>query len=167
MENYCEYLIKKKFSSSDLTKAGVIILALMFICVSVSLWLGVASALVILAFGGYGAWFLISGLKKEFEYVLTNDHLDVDEITAQRSRKRLCKFDIDTLEIIAAVNNADKNSEMKRTFAKTFDARSEKNAENAYFAVFSDEEGLKLLLFEPNEKILDGLRMYSRSKIFK
>lgn len=167
MESYVEYMIKKKFSAADVAKAAIIIFALLYICTSVGHWLGYASAFVLLIFGGYGAWYLISGLKHEFEYVLTNDTLDVDVVVAQRSRKRLCSFSIVAMEICAGVNNADKNSEMNRSFVKTIDARSCANAENAYFVVFSDEEGLKLLLFEPNERLLNEMSLYSRSKIFR
>lgn len=167
MENYVEYLIKKKFSSSDMFKAAAVIFALLFICVSVGFWLGFASSLVLLIFGGYGAWYVIGGLKHEFEYILTNDHVDVDVIIAQRSRKRICSFSAENMEICASVNNADKKGELNRAFAKKIDARSSSDAENAYFVIFSDEEGLKLLLFEPNEAMLNAMMLYSRSKIFK
>ncbi len=167
MENYTEYLVKKKFSGSDTAKTALVIFTLLFICVSVGLWLGFASAIVLLIFGGYGAWYVISGLKREYEYVLTNDHLDVDIIVAQRSRRRMCGFDMDEMEICAKVNDADKNGEMSRGFVKTYEAVSAPGSENSYFVIFGNEKGLNLLTFEPDEKILDGMSMYTRSKIFR
>ena len=165
MENYTEYLVKKKFDGSDMAKYCLIVAAMFVICGGVTLFLGVASGLVLLVLGGYGAWWLASGLRKEFEYVLTNDHLDVDMIMGRRSRRRLCSFDMEAMEICARVNDPDKNSEMKRGFAKTIQAASAPNAENARFVVFSGEGGNNLLVFEPNDRIIEGMSLYAKSKI--
>ena len=167
MENYIEYMVKKKFDGGDMAKSCLILAALLVICGGVALFLGPASGLVVLIFLGYGAWWLISGLRKEYEYVLTNDHLDVDMIMARRSRRRLCSFDMEAMELCARTGDPDKNSEMKRSFAKVHQAASAPNAANAYFVVFSGEGGNNMLVFEPNDRIIEGMSIYSRSKIFK
>lgn len=167
MENFVEFLVKKKRTGSDTAKMLFIILALLFIVCTVSMWIGLASGLVILAFGGYGAWFLVSGLKREYEYSLTNDHLDVDEIVAQRSRRRLCGFDMEAMELCARVSDPDKKGELNRKFAGHYEAASAPDAGNAWFAVFSGDNGVNLLIFEPNEKLIEAMSMYARSKIFK
>ncbi|MGN1098077.1 MAG: DUF6106 family protein [Clostridia bacterium] len=167
MENYTEYLVKKNFTKGDFAKYSLIVIALLAICGGVSMFIGFASGFVVLIFGGYGAFYLATGLRREFEYVLTNDHLDVDVIVAGRSRKRLCGFDMEEMEICARVNDPDKNGEMKRSFAKTIEAASAPDAENAYFVIFPGEGGNTLLIFEPNDKILDGMSLYTRSKIFR
>ena len=167
MENYTEYLVKKKFDGGDMAKLCLIAAALLVICGGVTLFLGVASGLVVLIFGGYGAWLLASGLRKEFEYVLTNDHLDVDMIMARRSRKRLCSFDLEAMELCARISDPDRKGEMKRSFAKTIQAASSSDAENARFVVFAGEGGNNLLVFEPNDKIIEGMSIYARSRIFK
>lgn len=167
MEGYLEFLVKKKFDSKDLTKYILIVAALFVIVGAVTLFLGWPSGLVVLAFGGYGSWWLASGLKKEFEYVLTNDHLDVDMITAGRSRKRVSSFDLETMEICARTDDPDRKGEMERQFSKVIQAASSPTAENARFAVYSGEDGLELLVFEPNEKIVDAMALQARSKVFK
>lgn len=166
MENYAEYLIKKKVSPADVAAMAAIVLALLFIAGSVGLWLGLASGLVVLAFGSYAAWLAATSRLKEYEYVVTNDHLDVDVITAGRRRRRLCGFDFGSMELCASVNDREKNSAMKRDFAKRYSAVSDTKAENARFAVFSGEEGLCLLVFEPDEKILDMMKTYVKSRVF-
>lgn len=167
MENYTEFLVKKKFTKGDCAKAGLIVLALLLIVCSISFWLGYASGFVVLVFGGYGAFYLITGIRREFEYVLTNDHLDVDEIIAQRRRRRLCEFDIERMELCARVTNPDKKGEMNRQFVKTIEAASKPGTENAYFAVFDSDTGVNLLIFEPNDKIIDAMSLYAKSKVFK
>ncbi len=167
MENYTEYLVKKKFDRSDMLKYCLIILALFVICGGAGLWLGFASALVLLVLGGYGAWWLASGIKREFEYILTNDHLDVDVIIGGRNRRRLCGFDMEAMELCARVDDPDKKGEMKRSFAKVIQAASAPDASGAMFAVFAGEGGSCMLVFEPNDKILDGMSVYVRSRIFR
>ncbi|MCH5186935.1 MAG: hypothetical protein J1F63_00930 [Oscillospiraceae bacterium] len=166
MENYVDFLVKKKITGGDAAKMAVVAIALVFIVASVGLWLGLASAFVVLVFGGYVAWLAITSITREYEYVVINDHMDVDEIIAGRHRRRLCGFDFGSMEICASVHDNDKNAEMKRKFTKRYDAASDPNAENARFAVFSGEEGIGLLVFEPNEKILDAMKMYVKSKVF-
>ena len=167
MENYTEYLVKKKFDGGDMAKYCLVVAALFVISGGAALFLGFASGLVLLILGGYGAWWLASRLRKEFEYVLTNDHLDVDVIMGRRSRRRLCSFEMDAMELCARVNDPDRKGEMKRSFAKVIQAASAPDAENARFVVFSGEGGNNLLVFEPNDKIVDGMSIYARSRIFR
>ena len=168
MESYIEYLVKKQFSTSDKVKCLIIFLVLFAICGVVSLSpLGWPSGLVVLVFGGYGAYYLASSLRKEFEYILTNDHLDVDMITAGRSRKRLCSFDIEAVELCARTSDPDRKREMNRSFTKVIQAASAPDAKNARFIIFSGEQGLNMLVFEPDDRIIDGMSVYARSKFFK
>ena len=166
MENYAEFLVKKRMSAGDIAKIALVAFALIFIVLSVSLWLGKASGFVVLIFGGYVAYLLITGIRREYEYIVTSDHLNVDEVIAQRHRRRICGFDFSAMELCASVHDPNKNGEMKRHFAKTINAASAPGAKNARFAVFSGEDGLCLLIFEPNDKILDSMRIYVKSKVF-
>ncbi len=167
MDNYFEYLIKRKFSPVNLLKSLLIVAALIGGCIVIGVWLRPAFAIVLLGFGGYGAFYLISGMSKEFEYIVTNDHLDVDVIVAGRSRKRLCSFDMGDVELCARVSDRDRAGEMRRQFEKTYQCASSKNAENGWFVIFNGEEGSSLLVFEPDERIINAMSVYARSKIFK
>ena len=168
MEGYVEYLVKKKFSTSDKIKAVSIYFVLAAICGFIGMSpLGWPSALVVLVFGIYVAHRLSTGLSKEFEYILTNDHLDVDMITAGRSRKRLCSFDIEAVELCARISNPDRKGEMNRSFTKVIQAASAPDSKDAYFVIFSGEQGINMLVFEPDDRIIDGMSLYARSKIFK
>lgn len=167
MENYFEYMVKKKFGTADIVKYVLIALALFAVCGVIYPYLGLPSVFVVLIFGGYGSYYLASGLRKEFEYILTNDHLDVDMITAGRSRKRLCSFDMEAMELCARVNDPDRKGEMNRSFTKVIQAASSPDADNARFIIFSGEQGLYMLVFEPDDRIVDGMSLYARSKVFK
>lgn len=168
MENYIEYLIKKKFGPRDMAKYVLILVVLFGVVGAISISpLGWPSGLVVLAFGGYGSWWLASGLRKEFEYIMTNDHLDVDMITAGRSRKRVASFDMEAVELCARIDDPDRKGEMNRDFSRTVQAASSPDAKNARFVVYSGEKGLELLIFEPNDKIVDAMSMYAKSKVFK
>ena len=166
MENYTEFLVKKKFDGADMARYCLIVGGLFVIVGGLTFFLGWASGLVVLILGGYGAWWLSSGLKKEFEYILTNDHLDVDVISGGRSRRRLCGFDMEAMELCARADDPEKNGEMKRSFAKTIQAASSPNAENARFVIFAGEGGCDLLIFEPNDRIVEGMSLYAKSRIF-
>lgn len=57
-----------------------------------------ALAFLILCGAIYGAYWLISGMSIEYEYILTNGEIDVDKIIAQRKRKRLVTVSAKTFE---------------------------------------------------------------------
>ena len=46
----------------------------------------------------FGLVWLLTGMSYEYEYILTNDDLDIDKITGKRKRKRLITLKMNTVE---------------------------------------------------------------------
>ena len=101
----------------------------------------------------YLAYYLGGKFNIEFEYCLTNGLFDVDTIVNMKNRKRIADFECKQVEEFGKFD-ADRNYNCAKTI---FAANSE--AENLYYFIYnSKEDGKILLVIEPNEKMLNGLK---------
>ncbi|MCL2747378.1 MAG: DUF6106 family protein [Oscillospiraceae bacterium] len=116
-------------------------------------------AFIVLVGGCYGAWHVFIRQNVEFEYILTNGELDVDRITAQRSRKRLLTVDCRVFEILAPCRSKYDKEMNAQNIDRRVDASSSPKSESRWFAIFPGKESKRtILFFEPNQRILDSLR---------
>lgn len=97
MDNICEQLVTKTRTGADAAKMIGIVLGsvlLASVCMFFALALGF-TLLILFSVGilALGIW-LLSGVNVEYEYILTNNELDVDKIIGRRKRKRMITVDV-------------------------------------------------------------------------
>lgn len=163
MDIFCEYIVKKKIDIIDILKlSGIILLAvvlslLLFFFGTAMFGPGVGFALVFAVFYLCFLWGKI--IYVEFEYALTNNELDVDKIIGRSRRKRVITVDFKTAEICACIN--DKNYEREynntATIKKIINVTG-KSEYDTYFVDFVGETGKMRVLFQPNDRMRDGLK---------
>ncbi len=109
------------------------------------------------------AYYLGGKLNIEFEYCLTNGLFDVDVITNKKSRKRIASFECKSVEDFGKYDANAQYGYSKQIMVANADA------EQLYYFIYSSKEnGKVLLIFEPNEKMLKGLkRCLPRQMTFK
>lgn len=97
MDNFHEQLITKRRTGEDIAKiigilVGTVVLA------AACLFVGIGFNAMIVSFLGIGVMvlgiWLLSGVGVEYEYIITNNWLDIDKITGKRNRKRLITLDL-------------------------------------------------------------------------
>lgn len=94
---FTERLVRKESDKKELALSLLIAVLAALLCALAFLFLKTA-AIIIWAAVIYGAYYLISGLLfKEYEYILTDSTLDIDLVTAKRSRKRLKSINVKEL----------------------------------------------------------------------
>lgn len=164
MDTYVEQIVAiRKSPMERLLQIGIIVLGVILILTCGMLYvagaLGMFSLLfVVLAVAvGYGIYYFASQLNLEYEYIFTNGDFDVDKIISKRSRKRVlsgqCRF-------ISEFGHYDPD----QLAARRFDSRIVACTvdEEACYAVFSLDEGAEaLLIFSPNEKMLNAMKKYA------
>jgi len=101
------------------------------------------------------AWYIVSGLNLEFEYIYTNGEIDIDKISAKRKRKRLISVRVSLFQEFGIYNHEEQK-------AIKYDIRYYAGINplepDSYYAVFPDKEGKKcLLVFNPNERLLEKI----------
>ena len=114
----------------------------------------------------YLLYLLITATNLEYEYCFTNGALDVDKIINVRSRKRLTEVNVRKIDMMAS----NKNREFKRFLedrnVKKIYACTHPQDDGVFFIRYQDDNGSKMLIFNPNDKIKEGIRRYNPQKVF-
>ena len=166
MDTYLEYLVKQKYTASK-----ILIIIGLYLLATILSFLSFLVALrspfifryyvVVLFIFFYGARFFSKKLCVEYEYIVTNDELDVDRIIAKKTRKRFLTVSVKAFEEFGKVED-DTVKRIKPTVKIVFDASMGKDSDNRYYAVFNNKNGDKMLLiFNPTKKMLDLFKIYN------
>ena len=163
MDVFVEYMVKKQNTGKDvLLKVvyAVLGVGLLFLSFILSPFLGMFGSIAILIGCGavYGAYYLITSMNVEYEYIITNGEMDVDKIIARRRRKRLLTANARRFDEFGAYNHQTLAS---RNFANRVYACTAPEDPGNYYAVFNHPTlGETLLVFTPNDKVLDSMRSF-------
>jgi hypothetical protein len=164
---FVEQLIEQRQSMNiTIKKIGIILAALLIS--AVFLFFGVLRMFFPFVFAAslYGAVVLVRMQNLEFEYSFTNGDLDVDRIIGRRCRKKELSVSVRSFEIMAPMTEAFRREYESQTIGKTVDASSSPKSESRWFAKFRDEAGtVTLLIFEPNERVVEAIRKFIPRKI--
>ena len=148
MDNFAEYMVKKRPDSRDNAKrAGIIALAVVLCAASVFLVFVTHIPFILLITCAiiYGAYFLITGTSVEYEYAVTNGEMDVDKIIARRKRVHL---------ITVSTAKFDAPDDPDRTIVLC----SDNTGEGEYYADLETEEyGATRIIFTPNEAVQEAI----------
>lgn len=161
-ESYVELLVKKKKTPKDSILKGLMIAGIVILVL-----IGLVIPLVLIAAIALGvlAYFKMPGLDLEFEYLYVNGELDIDKIMSKVKRKRVGSFDIGKAEMVAPVKSHELDYYRQSKDLKVVDCSSGEENANVYGMVIKDEKGMKLVLFEPNQEILDDMRRIAPRKV--
>lgn len=164
MDTYFEQIVAVRKSPMErFIQVGVIVLGALLIIICGLLYasglLGSFSILfAVLAVGvGYGIYYISTQLNIEYEYIFTNGDLDVDKIISKRSRKRVlstqCRF-------VSEFGAYHPDSFAGRMFADRITACTVDD--HAFYVIFSAEDsGETLLIFSPNDRLLNAMKKYA------
>lgn len=171
MEGFCEQVVKVNKTTKHVLICLAIILAFLLPVVFLmalfyrSVAAGVFDyfyplfALVLAMIGAFVIWAVIPRiLKVEYDYSVYGSDFIVAKVTAKSARKRKLKVEIKHIETLAKLTEEDIPN---KKYVKRYDFTGAHDVSEVYFAEFRlPQRGLCLLLFVPNEKILEGMRPY-------
>ena len=165
-ESFLEILVRPKRKSIDYLKIVGIFLAYL-----VLLYLGLAfiqfiSFLLplIVVGGGWGVWWLLTSLNREYEYIVTKGDLDIDTVIAQRRRKRSFSVRAKDIELMAACTSDDYKQVQRQTI-QTRDYSVDPGNEKNWF-ILSQYKGVRqLTLITPEERVVRAMHRYSPSRV--
>lgn len=174
MDIFYEQIVAKQNTTVDiLKKVGLILAAflLAFIILFILPGLPVVGPFIgsfglLLVVGEcYGVWYLLSSMNIEYEYILTNGEIDIDKIIARRKRKRLITVNTRTF---TEMGRYQPEKVQGRTFSSTIMACTRVDAPDCWYAVMDHpKHGNCLLIFNPNEHIMDGIKQYVKRNVLK
>lgn len=165
---FIEQLIKKRSTSVDLIKQGLIILAgILIIMLLLPFFLTQFMPFVLVIAVGlvYLAYYLISGMQLEYEYIYTNGEIDVDKIIAKRKRKRITTVRVSSFDEFGPFQMEQyQNQKYDITINVATALQDPKN----YYGIYRNREGKRCcMILTPNEKLLGELQQqYKRKTAF-
>ena len=153
MDRFSEQLISKRSTGKDMFIRGLYTAAAMLVVF-----------LLVLFLGGYGMWlmmlvlaaaviwgvvWLIQGTFIEYEYIVTNDDLDIDKIIGRRKRKRLITVNLrEAKELAEYTPDSDIKADV------TVMAHDETGEGLYYFVCGTKKYGDVAVVFNPDDRTL-------------
>lgn len=151
MDRFSEQLIEKIPDGRDRLKRALILIGevvllglLAFICM-------IIPAVIIVCFvAALGSLFLLKFLMEstmyEYEYIVTNDDLDIDKIVGRRSRKRLITISLRTVKEMGRYDGSELKADV------TVVAQDGTGEGLFYLIADTEKHGTVALLFNPDER---------------
>lgn len=161
-----EVLIKQRWAAHEYALLGLIFSGALLILLLMLLFVQYVLPFIplLLIAMGFGIYFLIRRMRREFEYIATNGSLDIDCIIAKNKRKRVISLNPHDIEEIAPLSSCQ-SIRNKTVRLKILDCSSrEKNAETwCVCGKYKDKSILAVI--DGHDKILNNLRRFSPNKV--
>lgn len=158
MDIFKEFIVKKELSQRE--KLSNIFIGLAAVSLGVSavlLTMGLTIQMfgLLIAFASlYFGWRLICKTFIEYEYIITNHDLDIDKITNQSERKRLCAIDLRTVSEYGKADNLSLDE--SDTVVKA--SANHPELDDYYLRFDHREYGKSVLLFTPSTEMMDIIK---------
>ncbi len=158
MSDFIEYIVEKRRTFADIFKGAVAVIV-GFILVAVLVLLRISPTVTTLLVAGvvYVAYKISTSSNIEYEYIFTNNEMDVDRIVNKKSRKRLITINIRRVDEFEKCDGHRENRYANDGNIKVINACRDKS-EGCYYMTFTDDGGRGILFFTPNEKIEEYIR---------
>jgi hypothetical protein len=163
---FMEKIVARRKNGRDYLKIFGIMsagLVLLFLIVIFGTYVSVLLPLLLVGVG-YGEWYLLTSMTREYEYIVTNGDLDIDMIIARRKRKRVFSAKSKEFELMAKVGSDDYR-QASRAQRKLLDCSSYMEDPENWF-ILAEYKGQRLMVvFSPNEQMLKSLKRFNPSRI--
>ena len=157
MESYCEYLIRKRQSGKNYFVITLIWLAAFLAVYGIFILSNKLPGLfgiIIIAIAGifYGAFRLVQLFDIEYEMIAVNRDLDIDKITAKRSRKRMITVHLDKVEQYGEYNEQTAKKLENRSFDFKINCANPGD-KSAYIVYRHPKKGMSLVIIALSDKL--------------
>lgn len=160
-----EQIVKRKASPKDMV-IRVLLVLLVFLIFIVALALVGEFAVMIVFLAGFGAAYLSSYLKVEYEYAFTNGEMDIDIIYNQSRRKRMFSAKVSDIDVMMHVDAAVQAHDFQNPQAVLDFSSGEVTADTYAFMINYNTKRTKVII-SPNEKMLDAMGTVLSRKLRK
>lgn len=167
-EVFKEYLIKQKKSPKDMMmQVGLVVGAIVLSVIAFIVGGDFIGPLVIVGIV-FGTGFLFNKFSREYEYILTNNELDIDVVFNRASRKRIITINMKKIDIMASIKDERYGAELNKAGLKVINASENTNEADTYAIITQSEKyGTCKILITPNDVMLDHLYKQAPNKVFK
>lgn len=158
---YAEKLVRKKTTGKDI----------MFKCLLAALTVVAVFSFFVIPFGIFIIFlmigldiFLFRSLDVEYEYQYINGDIDIDKIMHKERRKNVFSANMKDMELLAPSGTPQLDSFHD---AKVYDFTGGFGDAPVYEMIFVEAGVKKRVLFEPDERMLEGMWMQAPRKVIR
>lgn len=165
-DTFIEKIVQRRKTGQDYLKIVGLLVASFVLLTALMMFGGYISFLVPILLVGifYGLWYLLTGMNREYEYIVTNGDLDIDVIIARRRRKRIFTGKAKDFEIMAKVNSDDYR-DAQRVKHVVLDCSASLQAPDNWFFITEYKGQRTLVIFAPDERMLKSMKRFNPSRI--
>ncbi|HCW80437.1 MAG TPA: hypothetical protein DG942_04945 [Ruminococcaceae bacterium] len=156
---FVEQIIKKKMGLKDYTAFLAVALMsvfVVFLTLKIPALFMIAFLIWIALF--FADYYLITSRNVEFEYSVTNGDITIDKIISRRKRKHVLSVDAHNISEMGKFKPDVINR--KRVFKPYFTSIYDDGRDSWYFCAHSSKNGNVLVVFNPEEKVLNAIRPF-------
>lgn len=168
MDIFIEKLVTKKKTLADSLLTVFIIFAtilVIFACLSIPLLNQLNLGMLLAAGFAYLGYRLVISRNIEYEYIVTNGDLDIDKIISKRKRKRIFSANCREFDIVSKVKS-NSFSQSVQSIKNRIDASGSIDSPDTYFITLNYKGEKTLVIFEPDERMLNNFKIYIPRKVF-
>lgn len=158
---YTEQLVKRK-NTGRITaeKIALLLVTIAVFCLGLMIpYVGILFLIMIIV-----DVYLFRSMNVEYEYLYINGNIDIDKIMSKSRRKKVFEMNVSELELLAPAGSPE-----LRPFqgVKATDYTSGEEGRSVYEMIVLKNGEKKKIMFEPNDTIIDGMRMYAPRKVVR
>lgn len=171
MDIFIEQLVKRKKTSKDaLIIMGLILSFFVIIALAWILAIYVNPYFLMVGFflllgNCYVFWYFFTARNQEYEYIVTNNNLTIDRVIAKRKRKNVISIDLRKVEDMSQIKKREFN--FKKYDKILYTGETEFGKEQYQLAVKTNKYGNTVIIFAPNQKVLDAMRPYLKATMVR
>lgn len=170
MDTFCEQVVSRKNGIKQHILVWTVIslfalfeiFSILLFSLSFNPFWGVLALMVGLSAVFILSRFITNVYKTEYDYAVVGNFLYVDKVIAGKKRKKYNKVEIGNITEFGVIEN-DNVPNVK--YAKTFECSAGGYEGNHYCIYHEADKGKCLMIFSPNEKIVEGMRPYMTREV--
>lgn len=153
-----EQIVKREEDKAVYIKRGLIVVGAVALCAIVGLLPAFIMVLPAMLFAVVVlAWYLWRNCAVEFEYYVGDEYMDISKIYGKSKRKSIDSIHMRSIREISAVKKDVR--ELKKEYNTVYDCSGGDEEKLAVYYNGTGEDGSCVLLFSPNEKIIEALKL--------
>lgn len=165
-EMYAEWLVKRKTPAyALLLKVVMGILCVIAFFLSLSPVFGILGVVILFAVAA-ATYFVFRNSEVEFEYLYVTNQLSIDRIYGRSKRKKAWEGSMEEIQIVAPTDSTEAKDHETNNM-KVLDFSSHAADAKTYTLISQSGAETTKIIFEPNDKLLQCMRMTAPRKVIK
>ena len=164
---FLEKIVTRRKTGKDYLKIAAVVIGALLVLFLLVLFSQVIGFLTPLLLAGvvYAFYILLTGMSIEYEYIVTNGDLDIDQIIARRKRKRIYSCQAKDIEIMARLDSDEWRQVQQQTGRKLLDCSAVFSSSDNWFILSEYKNQRVTVVFAPDERMLKNLRRFNPSRV--